>query len=102
MTAAKRRGRPVGESAPGKRAGLSLRVAYSLKKRLVEAVRVSGRSLSQEAELRLEQSFELEALSAVAEQRFQELTAEIHSAIRRLDERERAVGVKERKKRKRA
>jgi TraY domain len=51
---AKRRGRPsVGERVP-----LGLRVTPEMKRRLDEAAKRSGRSQSQEAEFRLERSFD--------------------------------------------
>src|SRR5262245_11105623 len=60
--AKKRIGRPVVEAAPGQRAGLSLRVTPELKQQLEETALKKGRSLSQEAEFRLERSFEHEGL----------------------------------------
>jgi TraY domain len=53
----KRVGRPVVEAAPGVRAGLSLRVTAELKTQLEGAAESNGRSLSQEAEFRLERTF---------------------------------------------
>ena len=54
------------EAAPGERAGLSLRVTPVVKKRLERAAEKNGRSLSQEAELRLERSFERETRLTLA------------------------------------
>lgn len=54
----KRLGRPVKEPTPGTRTPLGLRVTAELKRDLEAAAIASGRSLSQETELRLEQSFE--------------------------------------------
>jgi TraY domain-containing protein len=55
------RGRPsLGERVP-----LGLRVTLDTKARLDAAARYSGRSLSQEAELRLEQSFDSDRLSRI-------------------------------------
>ncbi len=51
--------RPQGEFA-GKRAVLSTRITQDLRDRLEHAKKESGRSLSQEIELRLEQSFSKE------------------------------------------
>jgi hypothetical protein len=50
-------GRPGREPTPGERVGLSLRVTPDTKRALDTAAECAGRSLSQEAELRLEQSF---------------------------------------------
>jgi hypothetical protein len=58
--AKKRVGRPVVEAEPGERAGLSLRVTPEVKKRLELAAEKHGRSLSQEAEFRLERSLYIE------------------------------------------
>lgn len=58
MVVHKRRGRPTKPPAAGDaRASLGLRVTAKLKRDLDEAARASGRSQSQEAELRLERSF---------------------------------------------
>lgn len=62
MTEQKRRGRPTKAPIEGERASLGLRVTADLKRRLDEAAAASGRSQSQEAELRLERSFERQAL----------------------------------------
>ena len=57
MTTQKRAGRPKRQPNPGERVPLGLRVTPELKTRLDDAANQSGRSQSQEAELRLEQSF---------------------------------------------
>ena len=56
--AVKKRGRPPLPPTEGKRETLSLRVTAELRKRLEEGALVSGRSMSQEAELRIERSFQ--------------------------------------------
>lgn len=53
----KRRGRPLNKAKPGTRVSLGLKVTATTKKRIDEAAIESGRTQSQEAELRLEQSF---------------------------------------------
>jgi hypothetical protein len=53
-------GRPRREPEPGERVSLGLRVTPDMKRRLDEAAAKSGRSQSQEAELRLERSFDYE------------------------------------------
>jgi hypothetical protein len=58
----KRAGRPRREPKPGERVPLGLRVTPELKQKLDAATEGSGRSQSQEAELRLERSFEHQAL----------------------------------------
>ena len=55
-------GRPGREPEPGERVGLSLRVTPEMKRALDAAAESSGRSLSQEAEARLERSFQNEEL----------------------------------------
>ena len=60
MEKRKRLGRPMKPPTPGERTPLGLRVTAEVKQKLEEAAIQSGRSLSQEAELRLEQSFERE------------------------------------------
>jgi hypothetical protein len=56
----RRRGRPTVAARPGEKATLGIRASARLKERLEEASKENGRSLSQEAELRLERSFERE------------------------------------------
>ncbi len=53
----KRMGRPSKPPVPGERVSLGLRVTANMKMKLDQAAAESGRSQSQEAELRLEQSF---------------------------------------------
>jgi hypothetical protein len=53
----KRMGRPTKAPTSGERVPLGLRVTADTKRRLDAAAETSGRSQSQEAELRLEQSF---------------------------------------------
>ena len=57
-----RRGRPRREPDPGERVKLGLRVTPKTKARLDAAAEQNGRSQSQEAELRLEASFEHDRL----------------------------------------
>lgn len=56
----RRRGRPVKEPANAGRVALGLRVTPEVKRKLDGAAERSGRSQSQEAELRLERSFDEE------------------------------------------
>ncbi len=58
----KRRGRPTKAPVEGARTSLGLRVTAQLKRRLDQAAAHSGRSQSQEAEFRLEQSFDRQDL----------------------------------------
>lgn len=51
------RGRPIKAPTPGTRVSLGLKVTPEIKRRLDQAARDSGRTQSQEAELRIEQSF---------------------------------------------
>src|SRR3954447_21848935 len=62
MEAQRRAGRPTTAAKEGEKATLGIRAAPKLKGQLIEASNVSGRSLSAEAELRLEQSFIVERL----------------------------------------
>jgi hypothetical protein len=60
---AKRRGgRPSRPPEPGERVVMSFRVTPDLKARLDQAAEQTGRSLTQDIELRLQQSFDLETL----------------------------------------
>src|SRR4051812_7138361 len=64
----KRRGRPPKYAGEGKRQNFSFRIRSSVRNQLIGAVAESGRSLSEEIEYRLEQSFELPKLmDAMAE-----------------------------------
>ena len=56
-TRKRKRGRPPLPRTEGKRSAIGLRATAELRKRLEEAAKASGRSLSQEAELRLERTF---------------------------------------------
>lgn len=58
----KRVGRPTTPGKAGEKASLGVRVSPALKARLIWAAEENGRSLSQEAELRLERSFETESI----------------------------------------
>lgn len=58
----RRIGRPTKPVSPGKRASLGLKVTAEIKQRLDEAAVANGRTQSQEAEARLEQSFGAENL----------------------------------------
>lgn len=57
-----KRGRPTKAAPPGAKASLGLKVTASLKTRLEAAAEASGRTQSQEAEYRLERSFERQDL----------------------------------------
>ncbi len=54
---AKKRGRPKLPPGEGKRHPLNMRTTKEIRERLEAAARASGRSLAQEAEFRLQQSF---------------------------------------------
>lgn len=58
-------GRPVKAAVPGVRNSLGLRVTAELKRKLDKAAALSGRSQSQEAEMRLEQSFRGDRLKEI-------------------------------------
>ncbi len=57
-----RKGRPTKDAAPGTRASLGLKVTGDIKAKLDAAARANGRTQSQEAEARLEQTFREELL----------------------------------------
>lgn len=61
-TVKRRPGRPTKQAKPDAKSTLGVRVSPALKDKLLEASEISRRSLSQEAELRLEQSFYSESL----------------------------------------
>jgi hypothetical protein len=65
-TKAKKMGRPIKAPKPGERAALGFRITADTKQKLVLAAEKSGRSQSQEAELRLERSFERQDLMTEA------------------------------------
>src|SRR5437867_3040690 len=62
MKEKKRMGRPVKPPEPGKRISLGLKVTPEIKDKIDRAARENGRTQSQEAELRLEQSFHAQRL----------------------------------------
>jgi len=62
MALKKKTGRPTKPGKKGERVPLGLRVTASLKEQLDSAALKSGRSQSQEAEFRLERSFQEEAM----------------------------------------
>ena len=68
-----RLGRPLKEAAEGHRVMLGLRVSADVKNKLDEAARKSGRSQSQEAEIRLQKSFDAEELATMIFQRDENL-----------------------------
>ena len=69
MSATKRKriGRPTKKPKPGERVPLGLRVTADMKKRLEKAAIKSGRSISQEAELRLERSLDVSRHLVIAQ-----------------------------------
>jgi predicted transcriptional regulator len=77
-----RMGRPTKAPLPGERVSLGLRVTAEIKRKLDEAAEKSGRSQSQEAELRLERSFELEHFEASIAEMIDKLREHITALIR--------------------
>ena len=65
MAPKKRRGRPQRTPEPGERVGIGFKVTPALKAAIEAACAKSGRSQSQEIELRLERSFGFEGLRLV-------------------------------------
>jgi hypothetical protein len=87
MEARGRIGRPTTAAKEGEKATLGIRASASLKGRLQEAAEVNGRSLSQEAEIRLEQSFKNadyldQAMDLAYGPRFAELLSTLARAMR--------------------
>jgi hypothetical protein len=70
--------------APG-RQNLAFRVTPELRNRLIDAVKISGRSLSEEVEYRLERSHEIDQLRAEAKAQLAEAQAYAASARAELD-----------------
>lgn len=64
MKGTKRTGRPAKTAQAGQRVSLGLKVTAEIKNRLDEAAGKNGRTQSQEAELRLERSFDRDDLLA--------------------------------------
>jgi hypothetical protein len=62
MDEGKKRGRPRKAPKPGTRVSLGLKVTPEIKNKLDENAQASGRTQSQEAEVRIERSFERENL----------------------------------------
>jgi hypothetical protein len=62
LTPKKRIGRPLKKATPGTRFSLGLKVTADIKTRLDAAAEASGRSQSQEADFRLERSFDRNSL----------------------------------------
>jgi hypothetical protein len=77
-----RMGRPTKAPSPGERVSLGLRVTAEIKRKLDEAGEKSGRSQSQEAEIRLERSFELEHFEASIARMIDELREHITALVR--------------------
>jgi len=79
MTREKKRvGRPTKKAKAGERVPLGLRVTAELKSRLDDAAKRSGRSQSQEAEFRIERSFDRQdLLTEVLTLRFGETVARL-------------------------
>jgi len=78
-----RLGRPLKEAAEGHRVMLGLRVSADVKNKLDEAARKSGRSQSQEAEIRLQKTFDAEELAMMMFQRDQNLVEYFRDEMRR-------------------
>lgn len=62
MEKRRRTGRPTTAPVEGQKSTLSIRASANLKRNLQSAAEANARSLSQEAELRLEQSFDCDAV----------------------------------------
>ena len=76
MRQPKRIGRPTKAPKAGDRVSLGLRVTAEIKSRLDAAAMISGRSQSQEAELRLEQSFRDDGIEALLQEVLKRLPAQ--------------------------
>ncbi len=80
MNPAKKRrmGRPIKPPRAGEHVGLSFRITPTLKRHLVKAAEANGRTQSQEAELRLERSFQEESLERVIKDNLDKVVANIN------------------------
>jgi hypothetical protein len=83
---AKRIGRPTKPPVEGERVPLGLRVTAEAKRKLEEAAIKSGRSISQEAELRIERSFDDERWGAAIAEQFKGFQAGFEAGRKGLEE----------------
>jgi TraY domain len=75
-------GRPVKAPIEGERIMIGVRVTPEMKNKLMEAAEASGRSLSQEAEIRLQQSLDVEAQVMLMWQRDQNLIQQFNENMK--------------------
>jgi TraY domain len=75
-------GRPMKAPTEGERVMIGVRVTPEMKNRLMEAAEKSGRSLSQEAEIRLQQSLDVEAQVMLMWQRDQNLIQQFNENMK--------------------
>src|SRR5262245_40802878 len=92
MTTPTKIGRPIKPATDGERIMLGLRVTADLKRKLEAEAKHSGRSLSQETEIRVQKSFDTEELGdkvvsrveQAVEKKIEELWLEVEEAKRSL------------------
>ena len=90
----KRLGRPTKAPKPGTRVPLSFRVTADIRRKLEDAAIKNGRSLSHEAEFRLERTFIGQNLEVL--DRLDEWGAHFQDLLRRFDEKESELEARER------
>lgn len=81
----KRMGRPTKPPVPGERVPLGLRVTAEIRTKLEEAAVKSGRSLSQEAEIRIEATFTRDLFLAEFDASRAESQAYLDSVVARIE-----------------
>jgi hypothetical protein len=86
MTTPPKIGRPIKPAAEGERIMLGLRVTADIKRKLEAEALSSGRSLSQETEIRLQQSFDDEAREKKVAERDEKLIERVEELIKKQEE----------------
>jgi hypothetical protein len=83
MTTPTKIGRPIKPATEGERIMLGLRVTADLKRKLEAEALKSGRSLSQETEIRVQQSFDEEAREQKLAERDEKLVEHVEELLRK-------------------
>jgi hypothetical protein len=79
-------GRPFAPVKDGERVTLGLRVSANTKRQLEDEANKTGRSLSQEAELRVQQSFDSEEREKKLDVRDEKLIERVEDVVKKRDE----------------
>jgi hypothetical protein len=91
MTTPPKIGRPIKPATEGERIMLGLRVTADLKRKLEAEALKSGRSLSQETEIRVQQSFDEEAREERLAERDEKLVERVEDMLKKRDEEQEKV-----------